>query len=169
MANITYCKGDATRPEHNGNSCLIVHVCNNQNGFGKGFAYAVAQKWPSVKQAYHRWYANGALENGCPFELGQIQVVPVTLGISVVNMISQRGYGRNNLNRHRTDEPDTSIPLQYDALNECLEKVAEVAKRLGMSVHMPRIGCGLAGGTWDKVGPIVDHRLDGISVTVYDI
>jgi hypothetical protein len=35
---------------------------------------------------------------------------------------------------------------------------------------MPRIGCGLAGGRWDRVEPLVRvalvHR--GVSVTVYD-
>jgi hypothetical protein len=35
-------------------------------------------------------------------------------------------------------------------------------------VHMPRIGCGLAGGTWDRVGPIVDWTLDRRDVFVYD-
>lgn len=35
---------------------------------------------------------------------------------------------------------------------------------------MPRIGCGLAGGTWDRVGPIVEEELcaHGVPVMVYD-
>ncbi|WP_435642688.1 hypothetical protein ACR9VJ_06005 [Streptomyces sp. H49] len=35
---------------------------------------------------------------------------------------------------------------------------------------MPRIGCGLAGGKWSRVEPLVTERLvgRGISVTVYD-
>jgi hypothetical protein len=34
---------------------------------------------------------------------------------------------------------------------------------------MPRIGCGLAGGTWDKVEPIVLKELAGLDVFVYDM
>jgi hypothetical protein len=36
---------------------------------------------------------------------------------------------------------------------------------------MPRIGCGLAGGKWEDIGPIVEEELDnqGIDVTVYDL
>lgn len=36
---------------------------------------------------------------------------------------------------------------------------------------MPRIGCGLAGGTWDRIEPLIAHRLveQGIPVTVYDL
>ncbi|EPJ40147.1 hypothetical protein STAFG_2811 [Streptomyces afghaniensis 772] len=35
---------------------------------------------------------------------------------------------------------------------------------------MPRIGCGLAGGKWSRVEPLIEERLirRGISVTVYD-
>ena len=36
---------------------------------------------------------------------------------------------------------------------------------------MPRIGCGLAGGTWDKMEPKIVKELTEkeISVTVYDL
>ncbi|MEU8679992.1 hypothetical protein [Streptomyces sp. NPDC048611] len=49
-------------------------------------------------------------------------------------------------------------------------RVAGKAQELGASVHMPRIGCGLAGGTWSRVEPLVAARLTrcGIPVTVYD-
>jgi hypothetical protein len=35
---------------------------------------------------------------------------------------------------------------------------------------MPRIGCGLAGGKWSRVEPLITERLvrRGIAVTVYD-
>jgi hypothetical protein len=34
---------------------------------------------------------------------------------------------------------------------------------------MPRIGCGLAGGTSDRIGPMVADALMGIEVTVYEL
>jgi hypothetical protein len=36
---------------------------------------------------------------------------------------------------------------------------------------MPRIACGLAGGTWDKVEPILQEEViaRGIPVRVYDL
>jgi O-acetyl-ADP-ribose deacetylase (regulator of RNase III) len=45
-----------------------------------------------------------------------------------------------------------------------------LAHELGASVHMPRIGCGLAGGDWSKVEPLITRRLTdkGIAVYVYD-
>lgn len=61
-------------------------------------------------------------------------------------------------------------PIRYNALRKALQRVAEEANRIGASIHMPRIGCGLAGGTWDEVGTIVQQELadKGIAVTVYD-
>jgi hypothetical protein len=48
--------------------------------------------------------------------------------------------------------------------------VADFAIDNNAAVHMPRIGCGLAGGTWDKIEPLIDENLadKGVEVTVYD-
>ncbi len=61
-------------------------------------------------------------------------------------------------------------PIRYLALEHCLIQVADRAKALQASVHMPRIGCGLAGGRWELVEPIIIKTLDarGIAVSVYD-
>ena len=49
-------------------------------------------------------------------------------------------------------------------------KLAVEAKNLKASVHMPRIGCGLAGGKWEAIEPIITDELtsQGIEVSVYD-
>jgi len=51
-----------------------------------------------------------------------------------------------------------------------LTTVAEHARELDASVHMPRIGCGLAGGRWEEIEPIIGRTLikNGVPVTVYD-
>ncbi|MCA6091031.1 hypothetical protein LE181_02440 [Streptomyces sp. SCA3-4] len=40
-----------------------------------------------------------------------------------------------------------------------------------MNVHLPGIGCGLAGGTWDHVEPLLTTHLaaPGITTTVHDV
>jgi hypothetical protein len=62
-------------------------------------------------------------------------------------------------------------PIRYEAVKQTLEKVATFAGDNKASVHMPRIGCGLAGGTWDKMEPIIYESLvhSGIHVNVYDL
>jgi O-acetyl-ADP-ribose deacetylase (regulator of RNase III) len=62
-------------------------------------------------------------------------------------------------------------PIRYEAVEECLARVAERALALGASVHMPRIGCGLAGGKWERIEPLLIKTLAArhVSVSVYDL
>ena len=61
-------------------------------------------------------------------------------------------------------------PIRYEAVEACLVKVCEKAQELGASVHMPRIGCGLAGGRWELIEPLIIKTLyqNNIPVIVYD-
>lgn len=76
-------------------------------------------------------------------------------------MVAQRGIkvGRS-----------TGVPIRYDAVESCLEKLSEEALLLEASIHMPRIGCGLAGGKWESIEPIILKNLSekDIDVYVYD-
>ncbi|GDY61403.1 hypothetical protein SAV14893_007960 [Streptomyces avermitilis] len=62
------------------------------------------------------------------------------------------------------------MPVRYEAIDAALGLLADRAVALDASVHLPRIGCGLAGGTWSRVEPLITERLvrRGIPVTVYD-
>ncbi len=44
------------------------------------------------------------------------------------------------------------------------------AEELNASIHMPRIDCGLAGGKWEKIEPIIEDTVlkADIDVFVYD-
>lgn len=165
---ITYLEGDATEPYDDGRRAMIVHVCNDAGGFGKGFAAAIAAKWPQVRRDYRLWYAN---DRAVPrFELGQIQTVALgpegdLFRVSVINMIAQHGY------RQRYSDPVHKF-IDYQALSNCLRYVSTLALALNdVSIHMPRIGCGLAGGSWTEVEPIVQRLLvnRGLPVFVYDL
>ena len=92
--------------------------------------------------------------------MGAIQVVQVEEAIWIANMVAQHGY-------RRTSE---GPPIRYDAVRACLADLADRASRLGASVHMPRIGCGLAGGDWAEIEPLISETLcaAGLDVVVYD-
>lgn len=73
------------------------------------------------------------------------------------------------IGQHGIKRGSSGPPIRYDAVEWCLAALAAHALRLG-SVHMPRIGCGLAGGRWERIEPLItvalsDHR---VAVTVYD-
>ena len=62
-------------------------------------------------------------------------------------------------------------PIRYEAVRQCLKKVALFAMEQKASIHMPRIGCGLAGGKWELIEQIIKEELidKEIAVTVYDL
>ena len=156
MSSITYVKGDATSPQAAG-AKIICHICNDIGGWGKGFVLAVSRRWKEPEADYRKWHATGT-EGG--FALGAVQFVQVEPDLWVANMIGQRDVIRGI----------SGPPIRYEAVAQCLEQVAKKARELNASVHMPRIGCGLAGGEWSKIEPLIEENLiaAGIAVTVYD-
>lgn len=156
MKTITYLKGDATSPQANGNK-IICHVCNDIGAWGKGFVMAISRRWPEPESTYRKWHRERAAND---FALGAVQLISVQDYIWVANMIGQRGIKTGS----------KGPPIRYEAIADCLEKVAIEARRLNASVHMPRIGCGLAGGRWERIEPIIQKALlmAGVDVFVYD-
>jgi O-acetyl-ADP-ribose deacetylase (regulator of RNase III) len=148
--------GDATAPQGEG-AKVIVHVCNDVGGWGRGFVMALSRRWPEPEAQYRDWYSRRD-END--FLLGNVQFVEVEPELWVANLIGQHGL------RPSGGRP----PVRYDAIRAGLAKVGEFAIRHAASVHMPRIGCGLAGGNWEEVEAIVRETLSerDVTVTVYD-
>lgn len=153
---IEYRKGDATRPKGVGRQ-IIAHIVNDAGGWGAGFVLALSKRWPDPQRAYGEWYAQRESND---FRLGALQMVRVEESIWVANMLAQHGV--------QADE--AGPPIRYAALEQALGALSQRALQLDASVHMPRIGCGLAGGSWDEVEPRVQRALGdkGVPVFVYD-
>jgi hypothetical protein len=79
--------------------------------------------------------------------------------IFVASIIGQAGFGPSLLPR-----------IRYAAVERGLELVCKFAANHHGSIHMPRIGTGQSGGSWDTIEEIVRDTLvdQGIPVTVYD-
>ena len=155
MAKVNYITGDATNPQTNGNK-IIVHVCNDIGGWGKGFVMAISKRWKEPEHQYRQWFKSN--DN---FSLGQVQFVQVEEELWVANLI-----GQHKINK----DENGNAPIRYEAILLGLEKVRQFAIDKNATVHMPRIGCGLAGGTWEKVEPLINKSLleNEIETYVYD-
>ena len=156
MKEIKYLKGDATSPQTKGNK-IIAHVCNDLGGWGKGFVLAVSRRWSEPEKKYRKWHRE---RNENDFGLGAIQIVQVEDYIWIANLIGQHGIKTGS----------KGVPIRYEAIDECLGKLAVEAQTRNASVHMPRIGCGLAGGKWEKIEPLIIQNLaqKDLEVFVYD-
>jgi O-acetyl-ADP-ribose deacetylase (regulator of RNase III) len=158
MREIKYVVGDATRAQTD-NMTIICHSCNDLGLWGSGFVVPLGNKYPIAKERYSKW-AKSADFNSTPFRLGEVQFVKVDPKIWVANIIGQKGVGFQK-----------GPPVKYDALYDGFNKVAEFATTQMADVVMPRIGCGLGGGSWETVEKLISQTLlrKGISVTVCDL
>jgi len=156
MTPLTIIQGDATSPQAKGPK-VIAHICNDIGGWGAGFVLAISRRWPEPERDYRAWHRGRA---GNDFGLGAVRLVQVRPDTWVANMVGQRGIKRGS----------NGPPIRYDAVDRCLTALAGHATRLAASVHLPRIGCGLAGGRWDRIEPLIITALcaQDIPVTVYD-
>lgn len=161
---IHYLRGDATQPQGDG-LIMLVHICNNIGLWGAGFTAALSHRWPQSEKSFNAWYDLYHSVLDPDKMLGTTLFVNLAPKLQLANMVAQDGVGRHN------------IPIRYNALRTCLECVAKSTSPSphegipAASVHMPRIGCGLAGGRWEEVAPIIEQTLvsQGREVYVYDL
>jgi len=158
---IRYIIGDASDPPTTDAPALLMHICNAAGGWGRGFTGALSRRFPEPEQAYRAWFRDHELD-AVEFALGQTQFVRVGPHLVVANMLAQTTF---------RPLPGKVSKLALPALGRCLTRVAEVATGMGASVHAPRIGCGLAGGTWDPIERLIEQHLltRGVAVTIYDL
>jgi O-acetyl-ADP-ribose deacetylase (regulator of RNase III) len=164
---INYIVGDATNPQGPGNK-IITHCCNDIGGWGRGFVVALSKKWKEPEGSYREWYRNKECQGIgeiTPFELGEVQFVEINHFTQVANLIGQHGV------KFGSDGP----PVRYEAIKAGFQKIKRhIQENMGIngaSIHMPRIGCGLAGGNWGKIYEIIKEVFgdSDISVNVYTL
>jgi hypothetical protein len=150
------------RAGNNGNSIVIPHVCNNVDVFGSGFAEAITEKYPIVKQNYHMLGLSFLRNN-----MGYVQFVEVfsdkNYGHKLIfaNMIAQKGtISRTNIR-----------PLHYPSLVLSMISVQKFIKAHftdnKIQIHCPKFGSGLAGGNWLFISSLIEDIWTDIDTFVY--
>jgi O-acetyl-ADP-ribose deacetylase (regulator of RNase III) len=134
---------------------IIAHGCNCRGGFGSGVAGQIAKLYPEVRAAYLEKF------NKHGWHLGQIQLVQTkNSNLIIANMATQDKFGY-----------DGGLYVDYEAVRTALETVFKYAEVDGLSVSLPWVGCGLAGGERCIIqGIIVDCLKDrNVTATIYSI
>lgn len=160
MAKIRYITGDATQPVGDGNK-VIVHCANTRGQWGSGFVLALSKRWSKPEMHYRSM---------TDYKLGTVGVVPVEDNIYVANLIGQDGIAG-----------DSALPpIRYEAIRKGFRLLAKWTPTVmdpatltyptQFSIHMPRLGCWLAGGDWALIEPLVKATFlrASVNVTVYD-
>jgi O-acetyl-ADP-ribose deacetylase (regulator of RNase III) len=149
--------GDALRPRGKGPK-LVAHVVPNTPRVwgGAGFASKVRRSYPDAWTQFKRETID---QHRTPV-LGEILLTPIGDDITFAHMVAQQGIGASDSPR-----------LRYSALAQCLAELRMKAFELGATVHMPRIGTGHGGASWDVVKELITDELviQGVSTTVYSL
>lgn len=156
VADITYLRGDATHPRGSGTQILAQLVNDGAFTWGAGFSLSVREKWPLAQKEFRNW----AEHEPRALRLGNVHVSNLDDKFSIASLVAQHGYG-----------PSPRPRIRYMALRTCLEKLGHLATEKRATVHMPKIGSGQAGGTWNIIHELVQEAVcaRGIKVFVYEL
>lgn len=133
--------------------CVILQGVNCRGVMGSGVAKAIYEEWPIVKERYLKLEVD-------MLQLGNIQTIRVAPDITVINCFTQEFFGSDG---GVYGSPDAIKIALKSAKLYCLNNAI-------YEMHMPRIGCGLAGLDWDRqVEPIVEELAGNIDIYVYDL
>jgi O-acetyl-ADP-ribose deacetylase (regulator of RNase III) len=164
---IRYVHGDLIA----GEEVLIVHGCNARGRYASGIAGVIRERLPF---AYHA-YRDAFDDTNADFNLGEViwgfdirnDARPRIVG----NMITQDEYGR---------QPGR-VYVDYDAVTAALRNVNHfvsqsqdgtlVLETIGaiQRVGLPLVGCGLGGGSWQKVAHIIESESRCFEPVVYTL
>ena len=124
---------------------LIAHGVNCQGKMGSGVAKALYTKWPGVKEKYLK-VTDEFLGHYNPDDLLGHNSYVVVGDKVIANCFTQQNYGY-----------DGQIYLSYKAMVGCMKALRAYMEGARLTeVAIPKIGCGLAGGDWEKVRDIIE-------------
>jgi len=133
---IKYIQGDLIIAGKNRDIDVLVHGCNCFCKMSAGIADAIKKTFP------------GAYEVDCKTikgdrkKLGSISIYKDSSGLEIVNAYTQFTYW------------DVNDMLSYEAIYSCMKNIEEIYSN--KKIGFPLIGCGLAGGDWEKVVKIIE-------------
>ena len=130
---------------------IIAHGCNCFCVMNGGFAKQIKDNFLSA------WSADQKTEKGDYNKLGNYSF-GVYNKVKIYNCYTQYNYG--------TDK----VRLDYEALTLCLRKINfDNYTSSKITIGLPKIGCGLAGGDWNIVKKIIEKELKDMDVTIINL
>ena len=127
---------------------IIVHQVNNRHKMGRGLALSLRGAFPCH---YEDYMTKEVLE------LGHLVISRPSDGLRIIGTISQDGYG--------TDKRYSD----YKAIEMCLKRIKRL---IGVKTYIPvyfpyGYACGLAGGDWRIVEPIIKEYIPQATIVMF--
>lgn len=148
MFGITFreIEGDLIKLALEGKFDVIAHGCNCFCIQGAGIAKQMAKTFET--NDVNAFPLESKNLKGSIHKLGQIEW-NISKELYIINAYTQYQPGSN---------------LDMEALTLCMRKINHEFK--GKHIGLPLIGCGIAGGDWKKIKPILETELSDMKVTI---
>ncbi len=153
---IGYFVGDVFQLGDLRRTIIITFMVNDATStWGGGTARQAARIFPSAQREFCRIVS----DDPDALVLGAVTLIAVGKRTYLAPLVAQRGYGRSAVPR-----------IRYKALRTAMTRLASLATQLRAIVRMPRLGCGGAGGRWERVAAVVERVVvPRTEVQVFDI
>lgn len=130
---------------------VIVHQVNLEGIMGGGLALQIKERWEHIFTDYEKACKAGTLTLG---------------GVQINGTLDDPWKFVANL----AGQVNTSDPVctKYEAYPEALKKIVTFATTYDLDIFIPeKIGCGLAGGDWDIMLPILEEHVPNATLVRY--
>lgn len=145
---IKYIKEDIFKTD-----CIIIaHGCNCLGAYGAGIAKLMADKFPQSKFEYVNKFKTSG------WKLGEVQFVKSNNKI-IANCATQHNYGGG--------AKYGKVYVDYAAIQTVMEKLYKYSTEHNLTIAIPKIGAGLAGGNWTKIESIINNVFKDKEIVVY--
>ena len=138
------------------NHGIVCHGVNCQGVMGSGVAKAIKNRWSEVYKAYKKQPKGKDMLGVC-----HIICVQDEPELFVANCYTQEYYGG-----------DGKVYASIKALENSLSYVFDLASTMNLTIHSPRIGCGLGGLYWEyevqRVYESLIKKFDHEDIVIYD-
>lgn len=97
------------------------------------------------------------------WRLGDVQLVSISNGKIIANCATQHGFGYAD---------NQKVFVDYPAIASVFKTLVNFSKVNNISIAMPRIGAGLAGGDWTIIKNLLeqaDEAQANTNITVYSL
>lgn len=147
-----YTEGDLLRMARAGRFQVIAHGCNCFTQMGAGIAKQIREQCPEA------YMADRMTIPGDRSKLGTMTFAAIeptdarNSEFYVANLYTQYDYSREK------------VCADYKAIRSCMKKLK--SRFHDMSIGLPLIGAGLAGGDWKIIEKIIEEELGDEDVTI---
>lgn len=147
---IKYKNGDIFK----GTEDIIIHGCNCFHTMGGGIAYQVQKLYPGAYREDKRTIKGDKNKLGTYSYFQTKNIFNTDKDIFIINAYTQYSFGTEKTH------------ADYKSIEEVMIKINNHFKE-PLTISMPKIGCGLAGGNWNIVEKIIEKVFDNREIFVY--